>query len=62
MNRTSLEDLQEIRVYICIPRRLQECGPMKLAEFCLLRGDDENVRLRIKNERRIIRKNYQKGV
>jgi hypothetical protein len=41
MDRTGLEDLQEIRVYISIPRRLQECGPSKLAELCLLLGDDE---------------------
>jgi hypothetical protein len=41
MDRTSLEDLQKIRVYISIPRRLQKCGPAKLAEFRLLLGDDE---------------------
>jgi hypothetical protein len=41
MDRTSFEDLQEIRVYISIPRRLQECGPPKLAKLSLLLGYDE---------------------
>jgi hypothetical protein len=47
MDRTGLEDLQEIRVNICIPRRLQECGPPKLAKLCLLLGDDEVLAVKV---------------
>jgi hypothetical protein len=47
MDRTGLEDLQEIRVYISIPRRLQKCGPAKLTELRLLLGDDKILAAKI---------------
>jgi hypothetical protein len=62
MDRTGLEDLQEIGVYISIPRRLQKCcPPPKLVKPHLLLGDDEKVRLRIKNKKVNFKKNCRKG-